>query len=80
MTNEQRRRELAKSLGMLTAEDVELLAGIKASTRQAWSKRGKGPPSIRFGTAVLYPIESTAKHLRELLDDRPKAISAKDVL
>lgn len=64
---------LAQSLDCITDEDLQELAGVKASTTEAWRKRGTGPAYILFGNQYLYPREAVAKHLRELIRERAKA-------
>lgn len=52
--DEARARELAERLGYFTEDDVCALYGIKASTAEAWRKRGLGPAYILAGTRPLY--------------------------
>jgi hypothetical protein len=67
---EVNRRELAHSLDCVTDEELQALAGVKASTTEAWRKRGTGPEYIRFGTVYLYPRKSLADHLQKLTRER----------
>lgn len=72
-------RELAESLDCLVEDDLELLAGVKASTSEAWRKRGTGPAFVRLGNTFLYPRSA----LRAFLADQvraPRNGSAKDTL
>lgn len=57
---------LAQSLDCFTDEDLQRLAGVKASTTEAWRKRGTGPAYTRLGRQFFYPREK----VREFLDSR----------
>lgn len=59
-------RELAESLDCIVEDDLELLAGIKPNTSEAWRKRGTGPAYILFGNTYLYPRPA----LREFLGNQ----------
>jgi hypothetical protein len=48
------------------------------STAEAWRKRHKGPPFIRIGNGVLYPIKGVADHLSILT--RALHLPAKELL
>ena len=63
-------RDLARSLDCIPDEDLQALANVKASTTEAWRKRGKGPAYIVFGNAILYPREAVAEYLRTLMLER----------
>jgi len=43
-------RDLARSLDCIPDEDLQALANVKASTTEAWRKRGKGLPTSSSGT------------------------------
>lgn len=75
----ERIRSLAESLDCFTEDDLQLLAGITASTAHAWRKRGTGPAYILFGNCYLYPRPA----LREFLAGQvrePRGVPAKGVL
>lgn len=69
---------LAERLDCITEEDLCLLAQAKATTLEAWRKRGTGPSYIRLGNRVLYPRKAVAEHLASLI--RERGTGAKDVL
>lgn len=54
-------REIAQSLDVLTDEDFQMLAGVKASTTEAWRKRGTGPAYAVIGNRVFYPRAAVAE-------------------
>lgn len=66
-------RDLAKSLDCLTDEDLQLLANVKATTTEAWRKRGVGPAYVRIGNRVLYPRGALSEHLQSLTRERGAA-------
>lgn len=70
---------LAKSLDCFTEEDVQRLARVKASTLEAWRKRGTGPAYILFGTQYLYPRSSLSSHLQTKVRE-PAKVPAKALL
>lgn len=63
---------LAQSLDCITDEDLQRLAGVKASTTEAWRKRGTGPAYILFGNQYLYPRAEVSKHLQTLVRERAR--------
>ena len=46
-------RSIAQSLDYLLDEDLQVLAGVKGSTTDAWRKRGKGPDYVFVGNRFL---------------------------
>lgn len=58
-----RLREMAQSLDVLTNSDFALLAGVKASTTEAWRKRGVGPRYALIGNNYFYPRAAVAEYL-----------------
>ena len=80
-TEEQTKRlqALAERLDCLTSEDLRILAGIEASTEEAWRKRGTGPAFVRVGTNFLYPRASVATWLHGRVK-KPRQIAARDLL
>lgn len=70
---------LAQSLDCITDDDLQELAGVKASTTEAWRKRGIGPAYILFGNQYLYPRAAVADHLQTLVRERSK-VDAKGLL
>jgi predicted site-specific integrase-resolvase len=68
--------DLAEALDCFTEEELTRLAGIKASTAEAWRKRGTGPSYIRFGNQFLYPRAAVKKHLEARMKDRRGRMSA----
>ena len=78
--NEASVRELARSLDCIPDAELQALAKVKASTTEAWRKRGKGPAYIVFGNAILYPRASVAEYLQTLVRERRHASTARDLL
>jgi hypothetical protein len=72
MHTEQERtpQEMARDLDCLLDDDLQRLADVKASTTEAWRKRGTGPAYVRIGRTVLYPQAS----LRKFLEARIKRV------
>lgn len=60
------RRRMADDINCFTAEDLSELAMVKLETLDYWRKHGKGPKSIRFGTAYLYPKSSVIEFISAL--------------
>ena len=60
---------LAQMVGCLDEHGVATLAGVKASTLEAWRKRGKGPAYVRLGSNYLYPIPA----LQDFITTKVKA-------
>ena len=79
-TTSERIGHLARSLDFFTEEDFASLAGIKASTAEAWRKRGKGPRFVRLGNRVLYPRDAVLEHLRSLERTRTGSLVASAAL
>ncbi len=63
-------RTMADSLDCFIEEDFRALAGAKASTVEAWRKRGTGPAYVRLGNRYLYPRPGVVKHLESLTRER----------
>ena len=72
-------RELAESLDCLVEDDLELLAGVKASTSEAWRKRGTGPAFVRLGNTFLYPRSALRAFLAGQVRG-PRGVPAQAVL
>jgi hypothetical protein len=77
--NEASIRELARSLDCILDSELQGLGNIKASTTQAWHKRGKGPAYIVFGNAILYPRAAVAEYLQSLVRERANASTARSL-
>lgn len=60
-----RLRTMADSLDCLTEHDLMLLAGITATTAQAWRDRGTGPNYVRIGNRCLYPRKGVAQYMED---------------
>jgi hypothetical protein len=64
----------------LTSKEVAARWRLSDQTLANWRSAGKGPPFIRVGTRVLYPIEGIYAHERIdqswLSQDSSPAISA----
>ncbi|MNP43060.1 hypothetical protein D3C76_1368580 [compost metagenome] len=60
------RRKMADEINCFTAEDLSELAMVKLETLDYWRKHGKGPKSIRFGTAHLYPKSSVIEFVNAM--------------
>lgn len=73
-------RELARSLDCIPDSELQALAKVKASTTEAWRKRGKGPAYIVFGKAILYPRAAVAEYLQSLVRERGHAATARSLL
>ena len=78
--NESTVRELARSLDCIEDSELQALAKVKASTTEAWRKRGKGPAYIIFGNAILYPRSAVAEYLQSLVRERSGAATARSLL
>ena len=78
--NEASVRELARSLDCIPDAELQALAKVKASTTEAWRKRGKGPAYIVFGNAILYPRSAVAEYLQTLVRERSHASTARGLL
>ncbi|WP_139213957.1 hypothetical protein [Pseudomonas guineae] len=68
--NIEKRQEIARSLGFLTASELAILGGVKVTTIEAWRKRRQGPKYVQFGNEPLYPING----VKEFLDEMYSAI------
>lgn len=79
-TAEQERiRQMADKLDLLTEEDFTLLANATPGTVEAWRKRGTGPAYVRLGRRFLYPRKAVAKYLDSLTRERA-TVPAKGML
>lgn len=65
-----KRSELAAQLECFTEDELLRLADIKASTAEAWRKRGTGPAYLRFGNTFLYPREEVLTFLKGKVRER----------
>ncbi len=65
---------LAERLDCFTEEQLVLLSNTKASTLEAWRKRGLGPSYIRFGRTYLYPRAAVGEFLQGRIRNRSSAI------
>lgn len=72
-------RELAESLDCIVEDDLELLAGIKPSTSEAWRKRGTGPAYVLLGNTYLYPRPALRDFIAHQVRE-PRGVPAKGVL
>ena len=59
-------RTLADALGHVTESDFCELAGIRASTAEAWRKRHTGPAYVILGNRIMYPIDGLRVFLEGL--------------
>ncbi len=66
-----RLRELAASLDCIIDEDLQLLTDTKASTTEAWRKRGQGPEYVRVGNRPLYPLTGVSVFMASRKRERP---------
>lgn len=64
--NIEKRQEIARSLGFLTASELAILGGVKVTTIEAWRKRRQGPKYVQFGNEPLYPISGVKEFLDEM--------------
>lgn len=64
--NIEKREEIARSLGFLTASELAILGGVKVTTIEAWRKRRQGPKYVQFGNEPLYPISGVKEFLDEM--------------
>lgn len=67
---------LAQSLDCITDEDLQSLALVKASTTEAWRKRGTGPAYILLGNRYLYPRKAVAQYLESITKERSTVTKA----
>ena len=74
-----RLRTLADKVDCLLETDVMLLAGVTASTAEAWRKRGTGPAYLMMGNRPLDPRKAVAKFLESRVRE-PRQIDVKAVL
>lgn len=72
-------RELAESLDCIVEDDLELLAGIKPSTSEAWRKRGTGPAYVLLGNTFLYPRPALRDFIAGQVRER-RTLPAKELL
>lgn len=72
-------RELAESLDCIVEDDLELLAGIKPSTSEAWRKRGTGPAYVLLGNTYLYPRPALRDFIAGQVRE-PRGVPAKGAL
>lgn len=77
ITNDEKRQEIARALGFLTAGELAILAGVKTSTVEAWRKRRQGPQHIQFGNISLYPVCEVKRFLDGLYSEEKKVISSR---
>jgi hypothetical protein len=63
-------RALAHALDCILEVELRALAKITSSTAEAWRKRGRGPPYIVFGNAILYPMDGVAEFLKTQVRER----------
>lgn len=54
---------LAQMVGCLDEHGFAMLSGVKASTLEAWRKRGKGPAYVLLGRNYLYPITAVQEFI-----------------
>lgn len=62
------RSKMADEINCYTAEDISELAKVKLETLAYWRKHGKGPKSIRWGDAYLYPKTSLMEFVNGLMN------------
>jgi len=58
--------DLARLVDCLTENELCRLAGISASTADAWRRRGTGPAYVCLGNAFLYPRQ----HLVDFMNSK----------
>ena len=63
LIHEEKRQNIARALGFLTASELAILAGVKESTLEAWRKRNSGPAYVRLGNEPLYPLDGVRNFL-----------------
>lgn len=72
VSDEEKRQEIARSLGFLTASELAILAGVKVETLEAWRKRRQGPSYVHFGNEPLYPLAGIRKFLEDMCCEQVK--------
>ena len=63
--------KIARSLGCLTEQEFQALAGITANTARSWRNRGKAPQPVLFGTRYFYPLSEIQKVIDERMSKSP---------
>jgi len=63
-------RALADSLDCVIDEDLCLVADVKASTTEAWAKRGEGPAYVIVGNRRMYPREALREYVKARVKTR----------
>lgn len=76
---DQQVREIARSLDLLTEDDVCALYGITHKTAESWRKHGQGPQHVQAANRPLYPRSNVAADLQARQRQRSTR-SAKDQL
>lgn len=56
---------LRRQLGLLTEAEMAEIAGVEPRTVQDWRTQRTGPPYVKIGKTILYPIEAFRKWVDE---------------
>lgn len=63
---------LAAAVDCLTESELELLAGVPASTIVSWRRFNTGPDYCQLGTRYLYPYAAIREFIARNLHSRQK--------
>ena len=78
VSDEEKRQEIARSLGFLTASELAILASVKIETLEAWRKRRQGPIYVHFGNEPLYPLAGVRSFLEGMCCEQVKKVNSSD--
>lgn len=67
-------RVMAESLGFVLDEDLQELAQVKATTTDAWRRRGKGPEYVLIGCRYMYPKEAVSRFLNSRVRQQSRIV------
>jgi len=54
---------------LLTPDELSDYLGVPIRTLDRWRSQGTGPPFVRFGRAIRYPVPRLLLWVNEQLDD-----------
>ncbi|WP_073267818.1 helix-turn-helix domain-containing protein [Pseudomonas punonensis] len=73
---ENERNALAKTLGLMTENDLALIADVSVETIDDWRRRGNGPTYSTIGRAYYYDIAD----VRDFIISRKKEKSREGMI
>lgn len=56
---------LRRELGLLSEAEMAEIAGVEPRTVQDWRTQRIGPPYVKIGKTVLYPVEAFRRWVAE---------------